>query len=106
LVFFYLPTASAAVAQSFFISQATNTDSAVAAMAPSNGPPGTVPVPLTEEFHIFVQTHPNLATKAIEYDEMAREFLKGKYTAFAQGTQAVIAHRTAQNPAAHHQAGV
>lgn len=67
--------------------------------------PGTVPGP-TQDFHIFVQSNARLTTTAAEYDEMARSLLKGKYTAFAQGTYAVIEHRTGQNAVATHQAGV
>lgn len=102
---FLLPTARTAAVQSFpLILPSHQHDIAVVAMAPGNRPPGGIPP--TQDLHIFVQNNPDLATKATEYDEMARDLLKGKYTDFAQGSQAVIAHRTAQNPAAYYQAGM
>lgn len=52
----------------------------------------------TQDFQEYLRKHPEKATVARTYDKRARETLKRAYLEFAQGTYAVIEHRSNQSP--------
>lgn len=62
--------------------------------------------PETNDLRDFIRGFPDSSTKARNYDKIARSSHKEKYTAFSQGSAAVITRRTADIPVANHQAGM